>query len=77
MLDVMGVAWGNPPMFGPASDCRPLQGFLIGGFTISLQKGFREKSCPQGQGMSHRESSARLQWHMTWRKICWIWPELS
>ena len=38
MLDVLkGVAWGNPPMFGPASDWRPLQGFLIGGFTISLQ----------------------------------------
>jgi hypothetical protein len=38
MLDVLkGVAWGNPPMFGPASDCRPLQGFLIGGFTIRLQ----------------------------------------
>jgi hypothetical protein len=41
MLDVMGVAWGNPPMFGPAPDYLSGAGLFNDKLTIRLSnKGF-------------------------------------
>src|SRR5687768_3657369 len=54
MLDVKGVAWGNPPMFGPAPDYQSGAGLFNDRSTISLQnKAFqrgvihRDRECPR------------------------------